>query len=102
MIFQQVWEFEKIFTNVDWEGKEGIGKANIYQFVPNWAKFKWITEILEMPLATIADCWNTNKLPGNHHQYPIQQVMTKDEVIFFIMALFSDSDLRRQKIKSLV
>jgi centromere/kinetochore protein ZW10 len=62
-------------------------------YVPHWSKFKQLTELLGMSLVSIVELWNNDTL----HSVGF----TKQEIISLIKAIFSDTEIRRERLKEL-
>jgi len=82
VLFKSLWDLEKLFQ---FPSK----KIKVTHCVSQWTKFSILSTIFESSMQEIVDNWNSDKMT----------MFTKEEVVFFIKALFSDSD---QNLKLLI
>eukprot|EP01124_Arcella_intermedia_P019373 TRINITY_DN26687_c0_g1_i1.p1 TRINITY_DN26687_c0_g1~~TRINITY_DN26687_c0_g1_i1.p1 ORF type:complete len:681 (+),score=170.09 TRINITY_DN26687_c0_g1_i1:1-2043(+) len=83
-LYTVLFSLENLFALPD-------SKNQIAEYVPQWTKFVALAHIFQKKLVDIVEDWNTEKL----------NMFSKQEIVFFIKALFDDNPNREQKIKAL-
>jgi len=95
-LFKMLFHFEALFQ-LTWTEDRGTNSQTrqipITVYVPHWSKFKQLTELLGMSLVSIVELWNNDTL----HSVGF----TKQEIISLIKAIFSDTEIRRERLKEL-